>query len=146
MWFRYQLRYRPKVSTNLGFGFGIGPKPKQWFWSYTKLLSPQFIPYKMSTQGGRWSKKAKILSMQFVNDPKKVFEDCTKTKTVSEILPLLKLVWRKNLSPGIASRSVYLQAFNLYICRCRTLYRRVKLANLMQNAPSFQWPLFVKYV
>ena len=28
-----------------------------------------FIPQKMSTQGGRWSKKAKILSTQFVNDP-----------------------------------------------------------------------------
>jgi hypothetical protein len=26
MWFRYWLRYRPKVSANLGFGFG--PKPK----------------------------------------------------------------------------------------------------------------------
>ena len=31
-----QLRYRRKVSANLGFGFGIGPKPKQWFRSYTE--------------------------------------------------------------------------------------------------------------
>ena len=28
MWFWYRLRYRPKVSANLGFGFRIGPKPK----------------------------------------------------------------------------------------------------------------------
>ena len=38
MWFRYRLRYRPKVSANLGFSFGIGPKPKHGFRSYTSRV------------------------------------------------------------------------------------------------------------
>ena len=33
MQFQYRLRYRPKVSANLGFG--IIHKPKLWFRSYT---------------------------------------------------------------------------------------------------------------
>ena len=38
-------------------------------WSKNVHFLSTFIPQKMSTEEGRWLKKAKILSTQFVNDP-----------------------------------------------------------------------------
>ena len=38
-------------------------------WSKNVHFLSMFIPYKMSTEGDKWSKKVKILSTQFVNDP-----------------------------------------------------------------------------
>jgi hypothetical protein len=64
MWFRYWLRYQPKLFANFGFSFGIGPKPRLVVLWYTTVATQSSRP-NVSPVSNKYMSHENLTTWQF---------------------------------------------------------------------------------